>query len=65
MTEQDAMPHTLKTKEAEWFTKRRKKEYCAKINNIKQTHVEIRLTKRMIILYPLSWSQRKYSYSDL
>jgi len=63
------MPHKLKQKKPIWFIKEgKKKQIAQKQINLKQTkvaHVEIRLTRRMIVLYPLSWSQRKYNNSDM
>jgi len=65
---QDAMPQTLKTKKNNLVhLKEEKNNIAQKQNNLKRkvAHVEIRLTRRMIILYPLSWSQRKYNNSEM
>jgi len=63
---QDAMPQNKNKRNQFGSFKEGKNNIAHKIKRLKKdTHVDIRLTRRMIILYPLSWSQRKYNNSDM
>jgi len=59
------MPQTLKETTLVHLKKAQKNILRKNKINQKYRHVEIRITRRMIILYLLSSSQRKYNNSDM